>query len=455
MNSIKNIFLVSVYALILLSPVVAGAVTCDENQDGKNEQELLAIEAQCNIEIDALKVPLGETQKQSSEYKKAIADSIYKITKIKLEIKAKNAKIKQLDTSIATTTKYIGQLSDRMDEIKKSIGKMLRDTYSMDDTSIINVLLSSENLSGFFIDTDNYATINQKLGDLIQELTGVKKTSETEKKDLETKQAQESKLKYEQEQAQKTTEGLQKEQQTLLSINVNKEAEYKKLIADRVKLQTQIRNKLYKTASGMEISFGDALKLIQPYESTIGVSSALILAVLFQESAVDSTIGANIGKCTYNQVISVSTRLCVKGETIMSETQKPSYLSIMSNLGLNANTSPVSCAICSAGGHGGAMGPAQFMPLTWDGISKRVSNIIGIAYPSPFENLAAFTAAGVLLKDNQTSCNATYTLKNNRWSCTAARYFAGAKYKSYMKSYGASVLKRALEFEKYIATLSL
>jgi flagellar motility protein MotE (MotC chaperone) len=333
---------------------------------------------------------------------------------------------------------------------------MLRDTYLMDDASIVNVLLSSENLSKFFIDTDSYATINGKLQALIEELSGVKITSEKEKKDLEIKQANEAKLKFEQEKAQKTTEGYKKEQQTLLSITKNKEAEYKKLIAEKEKLKNQIRNKLYRTAGGVEISFGDALKLIQPYESTIGVNSALVLAVLFQESAIDNTIGKNIGKCTYNQASS-----CVSGRTVMSETQKPAYLSIMSEIGLNPNTTPISCAICRDGSYGGAMGPAQFMPVTWQGIMNRVSDILGVTYPSPFENKAAFTASAVLLKDNQDRCKTAFSKRNDIWSCAASKYYGGlslkgSKLANFMRSgYGSSVLKRALQFEKDIDTLSL
>ena len=432
------------------------AVTCDSNIDGKSDQELQAISAQCDADLAVLNSQYSSTKKSSSDLQSAISDLNYKITKIQLEIKAKNAKIKQLGDNIVVKTKYIGQLSDRMENIKKSIAKMLRDDYAMDDSTIINVLLSKQSLSSFFIDTDNYATINGKLKELIDELNGVKKTSETEKKDLETKQAQEAKLKYEQEQAKAATVGLKTEKQTLLSITKNKEAEYQKMIAEKEKLKNQIRNKLYRTAGGEEISFGDALKIIQPYESTIGVSSALVLAVLFQESAVDSTIGKNIGKCTYNQASS-----CVAGKTVMSDTQKSTYLQIMSNLGLNPDISPVSCAICRDGNYGGAIGPAQFMPITWAGITQRVSNIIGVMYPSPFENLAAFTASAVLLKDNQTRCKTAFTKRNDIWSCSAAKYYgglslAGSKLSSSMRyGYGASVLTRALQFEKDIATLSL
>jgi peptidoglycan hydrolase CwlO-like protein len=452
----RNIFLKLILALLFLAPSVAGAVICDSNLDGKSDQELQAISAQCDADLADLNTKFSTTKQFSSELEKGISDLNYNIKKIQLEIKAKNAKIKQLGDNIVVKEKYIDKLSDRMDNIKKSIGKMLRDTYLMDDASIVNILLSSENLSKFFIDTDSYATINGKLQALIEELSGVKKTSETEKKDLETKQANEAKLKYEQEQAKKKTEGYKTEKQAILSITKNKEAEYKQLIAEKEKLKNQIRNKLYRTAGGVEISFGDALKLIQPYESTIGVNSALVLAVLFQESAIDNTIGKNIGKCTYNQASS-----CVSGRTVMSESQKSSYLSIMSNIGLNPNTTPISCAICRDGSYGGAMGPAQFMPITWDGIAKRVSDIIGVTYPSPFENRAAFTASAVLLKDNQDRCKTAFSKRNDIWACAASKYYGGlslkgSKLANFMRyGYGSSVLKRALQFEKDIDTLSL
>ena len=455
--NIRNILLVFIYTVLFLSPVVTGAVTCDDsNLNGKSDQELQAIYDQCVKDAADLKISLGNTQKQSATLKAGIADLTTNINKTQLDIKAKAAKIKQLGDNVVVKAQYIEQLSDRMNNIKDSIGKMLRDTNSMDDTSVVNVLLSSENLSSFFIDTDNYASINVKLQQLIEELTGVKQTSEKEKKDLETKKVAQEKLKFEQEKAKAQAENLKKEKQNILTVSKGQEALYQKAIADKEKLQNQIRNKLYRTASGEEISFGDALKIIQPYESAIGVDSALILSVLFQESSVDSTIGKNIGKCTYNQVSS-----CIAGKTVMSESQKPTFLEIMSNIGLNPNTTPISCAICSDGSYGGAMGPAQFMPATWKGISSRVSSIIGVAYPSPFENLAAFTAAAVLLKDNQTRCKTAFTTKSDIWSCAASKYYgglnlSGTKLRSFMKyGYGASVLKRALQFEKDIDTLNL
>lgn len=433
------------------------AVTCDDTSlDGKTDQELQAIYDQCTRDATDLKISLGNTQKQSATLKTGIADLTKNITKTQLDIKAKTTKIKQLGDSVVVKTQYIKQLSDKMDSIKDSIGGILRDINSTDRKSAIDVMLSSQDISQFFIDIDNFASLNLKLQQLTEELTGVKKISEKEKKDLLDKQAAQEKLKFEQEQAKAQAENLKKEKQNILTISKGQESLYQKAIADKERLQNQIKNKLYRTAGGEEISFGDALKIIQPFESTIGVSSALILAVLFQESAVDNTIGKNIGKCVYNQPSS-----CVAGKTVMSETQKPFYLQIMSDIGLNANTSPVSCAICRDGNYGGAMGPAQFMPETWNSIVNRISNIIGVSHPSPFENLAAFTASAVLLKDNQDRCKTAFTRKNDIWACAASKYYgglslSGSRLTSFMYyGYGSSVLKRALQFEKDIATLNL
>ena len=456
MSYYKNKFLALFSIFLFLCPLLVVAVTCDSNLDGKSDQELQAISAQCDADLADLNTKYSSTKQYSSKLQQGIADLNYKITQIQLEIKAKNAQIKKLGDTIVVKTNYINQLSNQVADIETSIAKMLRDLYSLDNSSMINVLLSSQSLSNFFIDNDSYATINGKLQSLIQQLTGVKQTSEQQKKDLQTQQATASKLKYEQEQAKTTTTNLKSEQQTLLSITKNQESTYQNLIAQKEALKNKIRNKLYRTAGGEEISFGDALKIIQPYESTIGVSSALVLAVLFQESAIDSTIGKNIGKCTYNQASA-----CVAGKTVMSDAQKPTYLQIMSNLGLNPNTSPISCAICRDGSYGGAMGPAQFMPVTWAGITQRVSDLIGVIYPSPFENLAAFTASAVLLKDNQTRCKTAFSKRNDIWSCSAAKYYgglslAGTKLSTSMRyGYGSSVLARALQFEKDIATLSL
>ncbi|MEI7480064.1 MAG: hypothetical protein WCJ59_00350 [bacterium] len=446
---------VGIIALSILFTVkTVEAAVCTSETTGKTPDELQAILDQCEKEIADQKTILTSTKQQSSLLEKNIADLNYKINKSQLEIKARNVKILQLGDNITSKKVYIGQLSDRLINIRESISKLVRNSGVLEDFTLTEVLLSNQNLSDFMADADRYAEINKQLRDLSLELKGVKVESEDQKKQLESKQLSEQKLKYEQEAEKKKTEKYKVEKQSLLKFTKGQETAYAKEIAEKERVRNEIQNRIFRTVGGQEIKFGDALKLIQPYESTIGVSPALVLAVLFQESSVNGIIGKNIGKCTYNQSSS-----CISGKTVMSDSQKPAFLSIMSSLGINPDSQQISCAICRDGSYGGAMGPAQFMPVTWNAITSRITRVLGVANPSPFVNLHAFTASALLLKDNQDRCKTAFTTKKDIWACAASKYYgglglSGSRLLSYMRTgYGAQVAKRALQFEKDIDLL--
>ncbi len=460
----KSVLIVS--AVLFFAPIFCQpihAVTCDANIDGKSDAELQAISDQCDADIAAQQVVLGETKKQSATLKQGIAELTAKIKKAKLEINANAAKITKLGKSIVVKTQVIGQLTNRMDTIKKTVSKLLRDQYATEQVSGIEVLLSSQNLSAFFTDVDNNATIKSKLHDLIGELTNTQVKTKEQKKDLETQKTQQEKLKFEQETAKKQSENLQKEKKDTLIISKGKEAEYQKMIATLEGKKNAIRNRLFKTVGGEVLTFGDALKVIQPYESTVGVSAALVLAVLTQESSVDALIGKNIGKCFYNQSASNN------NNSVMSPSQIPSFLAIMSEIGLNPSTTPVSCPIYSDGSYGGAMGPAQFMPKTWwdvdagIGYKSRVGTVIGSSVPSPFNNREAFVGTALYLKDAQSICMNSYSKTSDIWACAASKYYGGlalkgSRLKSYMYGtygYGHQVAVRAAQFQNDIDTLNL
>ena len=109
MSHYKNKFWVFFCLLSFLTPLIAGAVTCDSNLDGKTDQELQAISAQCDADLADLNAKASTTKQYSSQLQQGITNLNTKISKIQIEIKAKNAQIKLLGENIATTTQYIGQ----------------------------------------------------------------------------------------------------------------------------------------------------------------------------------------------------------------------------------------------------------------------------------------------------------------------------------------------------------
>jgi membrane-bound lytic murein transglycosylase B len=73
-------------------------------------------------------------------------------------------------------------------------------------------------------------------------------------------------------------------------------------------------------------------------------------------------------------------------------------LSITGNFSFNAYQTAVSCPIAGAGGWGGAMGPAQFIPSTWQLFADRLKTILGYE-ANPWSAQDAFMASGMYLSD--------------------------------------------------------
>ncbi len=333
----------------------------------------------------------------------------------------------------------------------------------MDSFSVLEAMLSKDTISSFFIDVDDYGVIKRDLNKTLIDLKGIQDQTELAKEALREKAMNERGLKITKESEQKKQVVYKDEKDELLSMNRDQEAEYQKVIAEKERVKTAIKNRLFRTVGGTELTFGEALKLVQLYEERIGVEAALTLSILSQESGIGGMIGSNLGRCTYNQ------SAANKSGTVMRDSQKPSFLKIIGELGMDPNTTPVSCPITADGAYGGAMGPSQFMPTTWwdinnnVGYKKRVSKVLGVSTPSPFNSLDAFTATALYLSDAMERCQTAFTSQFDVWSCTAAKYYSGLSNTTdrtllqHMRptySYGYKVASRAQGFQKDINLLS-
>jgi len=441
-------------------------ISCDGNIEGKSDKELEIVLKECEKEIEEQKDLLNDKQRDSITIERDISILNYKINKAKADIKAREIKIVKIGKDIVSKEREIVSLSDKTENIQASLAELVRKTDELETYSLVETLLSNESLSDFFVDVDNFDILKKELRVSLLKIRDLKDKTETVKSELEDREENERGLKISKEQEKRKTTGYKSEKERLLDLNREEEKQYKQKIAEKERIKNEIRNRIFRTVGGTEMTFEEALELVIPFEERIGVEAALVLAVLTQESAIDGVIGSNLGRCTYNQAASN------KSGTVMSNSQKESFLSITSELGINPNTTPVSCPIPRDGQYGGAMGPSQFMPNTWwdvntgYGYKKRVAKVLGIPSPSPFVNLDAFTATALYLSDARDRCagpngfSATFEI----WSCTSAKYYSGlgnttkrtlGKHMYPKYSYGYKVASRAQAFQKDIDLLGL
>lgn len=411
-NKFFTTLLISVFLLV---PILSTkALTADERAQLEAElKQLETVIAQKQIELNKQKA-------QTGSIKRDIDILTNQIEQAKADIKSKQLQITKIGDEIFTKIRVINDLEERQEKQKESLAELLRKTNEINNSNIVHVLLSNESLSEFYTDLDTFETIKEEMQVSFDQIRSVKDRTEQEKASLEDKKNNEVDTKVALELAKQKVEANEQEKQKLLSVSKSKESEYSAVLAERQKRATEIRTALFALRDAGAIPFGDALNYAEQAEKITGVRAAFVLAIMTQES----NLGANIGSCYLKDPVTGS-GVGKNTGTPFTNVMKPSrdvtpFLNLTSALGIDPYTTPVSCP-WSGGGYGGGMGPAQFIPSTWNIMKERVASAVGVKVASPWVPYHAITASSLYLKDLGANAGG-YTAERN----AACRYYSGS-----------------------------
>ena len=419
---------------------VVYAETTDERKQ-RLETELASVEA----EIRKQQQIVNEAKSQTASIQRDVTILDAQIREAELKIKAKEVSIAQIGGDITKKTEYIGDLESQIERSRESLAELLRETSQRDETALIEILLNNDNLSDFFDEVNSFSSIKVALQDLFQEVRDAKADTEVERGVLTERQIAERDAKRAIEGERDTIRRLEQEKQRILEISKQTEAAYEAVLRQRQQRAAQIRAALFALRDTAAIPFGEALEYAEAASSKTGVRPAFLLAILTQES----NLGENVGTCNrpgdpeskkwYNIMPGPNDNSWRADQTI--------FLAITKQLGLDPETVPLSCPW--QGGWGGAMGPSQFIPTTWNSYAPRVASSVGVGTADPWNPEHAFVASALYLADLGASAGG-FTAERT----AALKYYSGSNWSNPKNAfYGDGVMGHASRIQSTIDEL--
>jgi len=429
--------------LACLFTIYTASADLTPEQEAQLRSELQSIEN----EIKQQQGILDQKAQEGKSIQRDIAILNAQIKSAQLKIRAHEISIQKLGKDIVVKSNTITALNGRIDKGRDSLEQIIQRTREIDNYSLAEALLSTKDISEFFIDLDSFTSIKQELESNLDGIKNAKHQNEEAKQELDDKRTQEIDLKINVESQKKIIEKSEAEKKRLLNLNSNEQKNYASSIAQKSKRANEIRNALFKLRDATAIKFGDAVKYAKNASAKTGVRAAIILAIIQQES----NLGANVGSC-YLTDSTTGAGIRKKNNAPVSNLMKPSrdvqpFLKITAALGRDPYKTLVSCPLDV--GYGGAMGPSQFIPSTWVLFSNRIGKALGKSATDPWNPEDAFMATGMYMADLGAGSD-SFTSQRN----AACRYYSGRSCNGSNTFYGNQVMARVKSIQDNIDILS-
>lgn len=353
-------------------------------------------------------------EQKAQEYKSAVSQREQKERTFQNQISLYESKISRLNNLIYKNTLMIKDLKLQIKDTEGSIDKTLSDIelskgklagvlqllYEQDQRSMVEILLSGQDFTAFFENLAGLEGLQQKNKEFLKELKNLKTYLEKQKENLSEEKESLERIVMIKRLQKEESENIKRQKERLLEETKGEKRLYQQYLEKAQKRAAEIRKRIFElaqVATAEAPTLEEAYRLALSVESLTGIRPAFLLGLL----TVESDIGKNVGQCNC-----ASGPNCLHPDVhykeIMRKNQWADFLKITKELGLNPESTPVSCAV--NGGKvqwGGAMGPAQFMPTTWSIYKEKIEKFLAKNEKpaNPWRVKDAFLAAGLYLAD--------------------------------------------------------
>ena len=444
------------------------AEMCEKDKKPKDllDSDYQKILEQCRQYYEEQSAEIEKDISKTAQEKKTLQNEIYflknKINKLNNEIYQSNLMIKDLGVQIVDTGDSIDKTLLKIEDSQEKLVNILRTIYEEDQKSIIEILLSESELSGFFNNLVSLEALSNKNKELLGHIKSLKTYLDEQKCLLDTEKGELEDLVVIHSLQKQESASTKKQQEYLLS---KTEIEYQKYLKEQEKIDRnadEIMARMFELVGTTEkLNFGEAYNLAKSVAPLAKIRPAFLLSIIAQESMNKGEFGGNVGQCylknekTGAGVDATTGRAISKFMKATRDVQP--FLIITKDLGKDPFNTLVSCPGPS-GGYGGAMGPAQFIPSTWlspkldyeKTIKGRIEKITG-KFADPWNIKDAFLGSAIFLAD----LGANKQTPDGEWAA-ALRYYSGTSVRTKYNGWGFyadKVMERTAAYVKDIEAI--
>ncbi len=430
------VLLISISGAFSLSdselPLCFSGNRLDEYCNREGEDACRDILEKCEGYLSDIQKQYEQDIERTEEEKQSLQNQIWtlegRINQLDQQIQQSEVRIRQLGFEINDTQQSIREMNSRIKNYQDRLGHILVAINREEKKSVLEILMMEEDLSGFFNDLTSLRILSGESQDVLNEVRDLRNSLESQEERL-AREREEAQREAEMQALRMQESASAKQQQEYLygltEEEYQRQMKQKQFIEEQVQEIMSRRVRLVGVADEEQPSLEEAIEIVKWVEAQTGVRGGFVLSIIMQESA----LGRNVGQCYITDTTSGHSRNIRTNQLyrrgIHPNRDLDPFLNIVSRLGNRiALETPISCYIpmcyslstghvttnvgmnnngdvnCPGGygsfGWGGAMGPAQFIPSTWESIRTNLRGKLG-REPNPWAIEDSFLASGTYL----------------------------------------------------------
>jgi len=239
----KSVFFIMLLVVgYLLFAGMAYASAIDDLNKKIEEKKNQVIQNQ--KEIEKLKKEIKNTGNETATLKSKIKNLEVTGKKLTADIKLTQNQIQSAKLNIEKLNLQIGEKAEGITEKKNSLGEFVRAINEAESANALEILLAEDAFSDFFSNIDRMDTFQKELKSNLKDLKTAKTDLEEKKKEREVYKKNTEKLNGVYVDQKELVDMNKSKTNQVLNETKNKEANYKKILADKIAKQKAFENEI-------------------------------------------------------------------------------------------------------------------------------------------------------------------------------------------------------------------